>query len=553
MKIKFITLTIVLLLSACSKEIKLDQLQTRGNLVYEVNATSPFTGTVKEQYDNGQVKLKSTYKKGEKNGTHVEYYKNGELKFNANYKSGKLEGKYEEYLPNQILKKSGELVNGVGSEFHYNKNSELYKTISYENHVVIYEKFENVNESYAEIVGLSDLPYHQEIRSNLLSNTKNYAAQVLGFILNTDQECFDNNVSKTFYYPNGKIKCSITVDKSMQFYLNGNKFSEWGTPNETDYFEETFTISGESCGRQTLSNKGKEHLITFNPDCSIYKEYWYLDGEIYLSKYHNQERYDLIKNGHFVCANSVFFHEGENVDCLNLYTEMTERQKKAEEEKRKLDEEKRKLAEEKRKLVEEKKKEEQQKELEVKKYEDIVKNRILDDSLIFYFEENYKTLVVELFFTSGVLLDWNFKESSGNSVFDQSVENALSSTPFIPELKEMPDWLFDEYFEPFLLVISPKDIKNKANTQSVPIPVHVPIPKYPMAAMLNETGGYAIVAFTITKKGKVKDLALIEESLIQFGKSAMKAAKGLRYDPILLNGKPQEVRSSYKYIFKVER
>ncbi|MFL2500166.1 MAG: energy transducer TonB [Porticoccaceae bacterium] len=100
-------------------------------------------------------------------------------------------------------------------------------------------------------------------------------------------------------------------------------------------------------------------------------------------------------------------------------------------------------------------------------------------------------------------------------------------------------------------------IKNKKNkiekTQKIPIPVHVPAPTYPLVAQLNETSGYAIIAFTITKKGKVKDLALIKESLIQFGKSAMKAAKGLRYDPILLNGKPQEVRSSYKYIFKVER
>jgi hypothetical protein len=35
MKIKLITL-IVVLLSACSKEIELKQLQTRGNLVYEL-------------------------------------------------------------------------------------------------------------------------------------------------------------------------------------------------------------------------------------------------------------------------------------------------------------------------------------------------------------------------------------------------------------------------------------------------------------------------------------------------------------------------------------
>jgi TonB family protein len=161
------------------------------------------------------------------------------------------------------------------------------------------------------------------------------------------------------------------------------------------------------------------------------------------------------------------------------------------------------------------------------------------------------------FLTSGRLVDWNFREFSGNSEFDQSLENLFSTINFIHELREMPDWLFDEYFIPFLLVITPEDFKNKKNwiekTQKLPIPVHVPKPTYPFTAEVNTTEGYAIIAFTITKKGKVKDLALIKESpsFKEFGKSSMKAAKGLRFDPILVNGKPEEVRSSYKYTFQI--
>jgi len=323
--------------------------------------------------------------------------------------------------------------------------------------------------------------------------------------------------------------------------------------------EEYFTISGKSCGEQTSKGEGEEKFIVFYPDCTVNWEVHYSESKEYLTKYHNQTREGFIKPGHYLCydgeGNEIY--SGTDADCLEILKKKQEKERKEEIDRQK----KQKKEEEKRKLVEQKKKQEQQqKEQEVKKYEGIVKNYILDGSVQLYHEETYETLVVELYFlTSGKLVDWNFRKFSGNSEFDQSLENLFSKINFINELEEMPDWLFDEYFIPFLLVITPEDFKNKKNwiekTQKLPVPTHVPVPKYPIHALNYGEEGVAIVAFTITKKGKVENLALIGEHPKEFffGTSAMEAAKKIRFDPILVNGKPEEVRSSYKYTFELLR
>jgi general secretion pathway protein G len=319
MKIKLITLIVVVLISACSKEIELKQLQTRGNLVYEVNATSPFTGTVKEQYDNGQVKLKSTYKKGEKNGTHVEYYENGELKFNAKYESGQLEGKYEEYYPNQILKKSGELVKGTGSEFHFTRSSELYKTISYENHIVTYEKYEDINDSYIEMIELSGVRFPQDDnwKTNFNFNLNQNPAISLDFLLfsNAEDNCFsfDNEVTK---YKNGNLRCSIIENKSQYFYPNGSILAK-STNIDGVITEEVFNVSGKSCGQQKITGNGEEHFIYHFPDCSINYENWRRDGKVYQTKTHNRTPQRDFKNGYFYCkdGDGDLIYSGTDINC----------------------------------------------------------------------------------------------------------------------------------------------------------------------------------------------------------------------------------------------
>ena len=314
MKSKLMIIVVLIFLSACSKEIELDQLQTRGNLVYQVNATSPFTGTVKGYFDNGQVRLKSIYKKGQKNGNHVEYFENGELKFNAKYKNGQLEGKYEEHYPNQILKKSGELVEGTGSEFYFTKSSKLYKTISYENHVVRFEKYEDVNYSYIEMISLSGLPYPEDekLKSNYLSNLDNHAAKVFDNLVSTNSECFSG---ETVYYPSGKIMCT-TNETTNLFYPNGNILFMRETLANGSFGEEVFSISGKSCGKQIFDGKVEGNQIIFYPDCSMYMEKRTSDSKIHLSVYHNQTPEKFLKSGHYYCrADGKIVYSGTDINC----------------------------------------------------------------------------------------------------------------------------------------------------------------------------------------------------------------------------------------------
>ena len=45
-----------------SEEISLDQLLDRDGIYYETSANTPFTGSVEDYYDNGQLEYKENYK-----------------------------------------------------------------------------------------------------------------------------------------------------------------------------------------------------------------------------------------------------------------------------------------------------------------------------------------------------------------------------------------------------------------------------------------------------------------------------------------------------------
>jgi hypothetical protein len=90
--IKKLTLLIAMLIAigGCSKEVPSDQLVERGGLKYEVNSQTPFTGTVVDYHENGQLFYKTNYKDGEFDGLHERYYKNGQLWNKENFKDGNL-------------------------------------------------------------------------------------------------------------------------------------------------------------------------------------------------------------------------------------------------------------------------------------------------------------------------------------------------------------------------------------------------------------------------------------------------------------------------------
>jgi len=84
------------------------------------------------------------------------------------------------------------------------------------------------------------------------------------------------------------------------------------------------------------------------------------------------------------------------------------------------------------------------------------------------------------------------------------------------------------------------------------IPVYIPQPRYPPRAEKTGKTGYAVVEVTITTNGSVRDVKLLEEwpENYGFGKSALKAAEKLKYNPRVVNGVAVEVPGVlYKFNF----
>lgn len=75
------------------------------------------------------------------------------------------------------------------------------------------------------------------------------------------------------------------------------------------------------------------------------------------------------------------------------------------------------------------------------------------------------------------------------------------------------------------------------------IPIYTPTPRYPARAEKKGINGYATVEFTITTAGGVRDIKLVDEMPIKygFGKSAMRAASKLKFNPRVINGVIEEV------------
>lgn len=84
------------------------------------------------------------------------------------------------------------------------------------------------------------------------------------------------------------------------------------------------------------------------------------------------------------------------------------------------------------------------------------------------------------------------------------------------------------------------------------IPVYIPTPRYPSRAEKTGKPGYAVVEVTVTTSGGVRDVILLEEwpENYGFGKSAVKAAAKLKYNPRVINGVAVEVPGVlYKFSF----
>jgi len=64
--------------------------------------------------------------------------------------------------------------------------------------------------------------------------------------------------------------------------------------------------------------------------------------------------------------------------------------------------------------------------------------------------------------------------------------------------------------------------------------------QYPRRAQERGIEGWVVVRFTITKTGGVRDAIVVESSSSLFERSALKAVSQYKYEPLVVNGEPQE-------------
>ena len=64
--------------------------------------------------------------------------------------------------------------------------------------------------------------------------------------------------------------------------------------------------------------------------------------------------------------------------------------------------------------------------------------------------------------------------------------------------------------------------------------------QYPRRASERGIEGWVVVRFTITKTGGVRDPLVVESSSSLFERSALKAVSQYKYEPLVINGEPQE-------------
>lgn len=86
------------------------------------------------------------------------------------------------------------------------------------------------------------------------------------------------------------------------------------------------------------------------------------------------------------------------------------------------------------------------------------------------------------------------------------------------------------------------------------IPIYIPEPRYPPRAQKTGKGGYAVVELTVTEIGSATEIKLLEEwpENYGFGRSSIKAAQKLKYNPRVINGQPVAVPGVlYRFVFNI--
>ncbi len=102
MKVKliFISITLISLLSFSQRKVRYSQLEARNGIMFVKGEDTPFTGKCFRTFDNGKLGMAGYYYEGLMNGDWVWWYSNGNKKRYTQYKNGIKHGKNIFYYKN---------------------------------------------------------------------------------------------------------------------------------------------------------------------------------------------------------------------------------------------------------------------------------------------------------------------------------------------------------------------------------------------------------------------------------------------------------------------
>jgi TonB family protein len=89
----------------------------------------------------------------------------------------------------------------------------------------------------------------------------------------------------------------------------------------------------------------------------------------------------------------------------------------------------------------------------------------------------------------------------------------------------------------------------KGAPDAIPKPYVGPGPEYPSKLLRAKTKGEAVIAFTVSRNGRVVDPQVASASDPAFGESALAAARLWRFLPRIVNGAPTETKVNMPFVF----
>ncbi|HIK77529.1 MAG TPA: hypothetical protein EYF74_06245, partial [Gammaproteobacteria bacterium] len=108
---KLLTIFCLVLITSYSysQDVSENLLVKKDGTVYKIKSDKLFTGTLVEYHDNGQLRVRATFKDGKENGLYEGYYKNGLLHFRTTHKNGIPGGLWEGFYEDGQLKERGNI------------------------------------------------------------------------------------------------------------------------------------------------------------------------------------------------------------------------------------------------------------------------------------------------------------------------------------------------------------------------------------------------------------------------------------------------------------